>query len=127
MAQQSKGKFIGYIILTGLIVLSQGPSGVMDLMGAEEIVKGLTALGYPLYLMKILGVAKIAGIIVIAIPGVLRLKEWAYAGLAIDFLGAFASHVLNGDGPDLFMPALVVFAILMGSYFLRPDNRKLAP
>lgn len=74
----------------------------------------------------ILGPAKLAGVIVLAIPGQLRLKEWAYAGLAIDFAGAAASHILNGDGPDKIMPAVIILLILLGSYALRPDSRKLA-
>ena len=119
--------FIGYVILTAIIVLTQGASGVADLMGVEAIAKGLEAMGYPLYLMKILGVAKIAGAIVLAMPGALRLKEWAYAGFAIDFLGAFASHILAGQAFGEAAPALVFFGLLMGSYFLRPDSRKLAP
>ena len=96
----SKGRFIGYIVLTGLIVLSQGMSGVMDLIGADQIVEGMKALGYPLYVMKILGIAKLCGVIVLAVPGVLRLKEWAYAGFTIDFLGAAASHATCSSHAD---------------------------
>ncbi|MEL6183368.1 MAG: DoxX family protein [Myxococcota bacterium] len=123
----SKGAVIGYIILTGLVVLSQGASGVADLAGVDAIKEGLTALGYPAYLMTILGVAKIAGVIVLAVPGVTRLKEWAYAGFAIDFLGATASHLLAGQAVGEAAPAFVFFLILMGSYFLRPPSRILAP
>lgn len=119
--------FIAYVILTGLVVLSQFASGVLDLMEAEALVKGVTALGYPVYILKILGPAKIAGTIVLAMPGQLRLKEWAYAGFAIDFIGAAASHVLAGQSFGEAAPAMVLFAILMGSYFTRPNSRKLAP
>lgn len=125
MPEQSKKKTIAFWVLTGLIVLSQGASGVTDLLGVGPAVEGVVALGYPSYLLYILGVAKLAGVIVIASPGLLRLKEWAYAGLAIDFLGAAASHTLNGDGPDLILPSVVVLGILMAGYFLRPDDRRL--
>lgn len=127
VSETSKGRLVAYWILTGLIVVSQGASGVMDLVGADPVRDGILALGYPEYLLMILGPAKIAGVIVLAIPGALRLKEWAYAGFCVDFLGATASHTLHGDGPELIIPPLVVFAILMGSYFLRPTNRILAP
>ena len=126
MSESSKGRVIGFWVLTALIVLSQGASGVMDLMGAEELVKGVTELGYPVYILKILGPAKLAGAIVLALPKLPRLKEWAYAGFAIDFLGAAASHGLNGDPIDKLFPPLVIFGLLMGSYFLRPDDRRLA-
>ncbi|MEM7153018.1 MAG: DoxX family protein [Myxococcota bacterium] len=126
MSESSKGRVIGFWVLTALIVLSQGASGVMDLMGAEELVKGVTDLGYPVYILKILGPAKLAGAIVLALPKFPRLKEWAYAGFAIDFLGATASHGLNGDPADKLLPPLVIFGLLMGSYFLRPADRRLA-
>lgn len=122
---QSKGKKIGFWVLTALIVVSQGASGLGDLMGAEGLVEGVTNLGYPAYLLNILGPAKLIGVVVIAAPKLPRLKEWAYAGFTIDFLGAFASHMFNGDGVDLMAPALVLLAILLGSYYLRPENRRL--
>lgn len=125
MSQQNKGRLIGYWILTALVVLSQGASGVMDLMGSAPVSEGIAALGYPPYLLMILGPAKLIGVAVLALPGLQRLKEWAYAGFVIDFLGAAASHTLNGDGPDLIAPALVLLAVLMGSYALRPDSRRL--
>ncbi len=127
MAETSKGRLIGFWVLTALIVVSQGASGVMDLLGAAPVLEGVTLLGYPAYILKILGPAKIAGVIVLAIPGQLRLKEWAYAGFAIDFSGATASHFFNGDGPDKIMPAAIALVILLVSYALRPDDRKLAP
>ncbi len=124
--EASKGKLIGYWILTALVVVSQGASGVMDLMQAEPLVEGMQALGYPLYVLRILGPAKLIGVTVLAVPGLKRLKEWAYAGFTIDFLGAAASHAFNGDGIDLIAPPLVLLLLLMGGYFLLPANRRLA-
>jgi len=77
----------------------------------------LQALGYPLYLMKILGLAKILGAIAIVSNRSRTLKEWAYAGFTFDFLGATASHVLAGDAAHAPVP-FVMFLILMGSYYL---------
>ncbi len=95
-------------------------------MGAAPLVEGITALGYPLYILKILGPAKLAGAVVLAAPGMRRLKEWAYAGFVIDFGGAFLSHYFHGDGADLLLPPLGLMAILLGSYALRPADRRLA-
>ena len=125
MPDPSKPRLIGYWILTALVVLSQGASGIADLAGAAPLVDGVTALGYPAYILKILGPCKILGAIALAAPGFPKLKEWAYAGFVFDFGGAFASHVLNGDGPDLLMPPLIMLAILIGSYVLRPADRRL--
>ena len=126
VAEQSKGKTIAFWILTGLVCVSQGASGVMDWIGHPEIIKGLTALGFPAYLAYILGTWKILGVVALAAPGFPRIKEWAYAGFFFDFTGAAASHLLNGDGPELFMPAMIATFILVGSYVLRPASRRLA-
>ena len=114
-----------YWIPTGIIVVSQAVSGIMDLIGAEPVAEGIRALGYPSYLLLILGPAKLAGAAVLAAPGLQRLKEWAYAGFVIDFGGAFASHALNGDGPELLAPPLLFLAVLLVSYRFRPADRRL--
>ena len=126
MTTSTNRSLIAYWVLTGVVVVSQGASGIMDLMSADAILQGILALGYPPYLIYILGPAKLAGVTVLAMPGLQRLKEWAYAGFVIDFGGAFASHAFNGDGPELLAPPLVLMAVLLGSYFLRPANRRLA-
>ncbi len=122
---ESKGKTIAFWILTGLVVVSQTGSGIADLLKVEAMVDGVPALGYPPYIITILGPFKIMGAIVLAVPGLPRLKEWAYAGFFFDFVGAFLSHTYNGDTIDLQMPALIAVFILLGSYFLRPESRRL--
>ncbi len=121
----SKGKTVAFWLLTGLVVVSQGASGIADLLKVQGMVDGVTALGYPTYILTILGPFKILGAIVLAIPGFVRLKEWAYAGFFFDFSGAFLSHVYNGDSIDLMLPALIAVLVLLGSYFLRPESRRL--
>jgi uncharacterized membrane protein YphA (DoxX/SURF4 family) len=76
-------------------------------------------LGYPLYIIPLLGVTHILGGVGLLIPNVPRLTEWVYAGLAIDLLLAFYSH-LNGGGStsDKFDPILVM-AFVLASYVLR--------
>jgi hypothetical protein len=116
---------IGYWVLTGLLALALTGSGVADLMGVEDIAKSLEHLGYPLHLMTLLGLAKLAAVAAIVAPGFPRLKEWAYAGVVIDFGGAVWSHALAGDPISQWAMLFVFLAITFGSYFLRPANRKL--
>ena len=83
-------------------------------------------LGYPLYIIPLIGVTHILGGVGLLIPNVPRLTEWVYAGLAIDLSLAFYSH-LNGGGStwDRFDPILVM-AFVLASYALRrcmPANR----
>ncbi len=116
---------IGYWVLTGLFCLAMGAGGTMNLIRAEVQKDAMTALGYPEYLMTILGVAKILGVIALLIPGVPLLKEWAYAGFTFDLLGAAASHTFVGDPIAETIVPLVVLAIGISAYFLRPPSRRL--
>ena len=97
----------------------------MNLMRAEIQKEAMTALGYPEYLMTILGVAKILGVIALLIPGVPLLKEWAYAGFTFDLLGASASHAFVSDPIAETVTPLVVLSIAVASYCMRPPNRRL--
>lgn len=108
-----------YWILTVLLMLPAVAGGVLELFTGrpESVAQTLVALGYPLYIMKILGLAKVLGGIAIVTGLIPRLKEWAYAGFSFDFLGATASHVLAGDSAHAAFP-LIFFAVLMVSYFL---------
>ncbi len=76
-------------------------------------------LGYPLYIIPLIGVTHIVGGVGLLIPNVPRLTQWVYAGLVIDLLLAFYSQ-LNGGGStwDKFDPILVM-AFVFASYGLR--------
>ena len=76
-------------------------------------------LGYPLYILPLIGVTHILGGVGLLIPNVPRLTEWAYAGLAIHLSLAFYSHLNSGGRPwDKFDPILVM-AFVFASYVLR--------
>lgn len=78
---------IAYWLLTVLFCFAMGAGGIMNLMGVEAQQEAMASLSYPNYLMTILGVAKVAGVIALLIPGTPLLKEWAYAGFTFDLLG----------------------------------------
>src|SRR5689334_6754448 len=80
--------------ITAFVLLS---GGVTYLLGAGWAVAGVTALGYPAYLVTILGVWKVLGAVAITLPGYPRLKEWAYAGIVFDLSGATVSHLVSGS------------------------------
>lgn len=118
MDELKRNKLI-YWVLTILILLPAAGGGIVELLtgGPESVAQTMVALGYPLYLMKILGLAKILGGIAILTGRLPKLKEWAYAGFAFDFLGATASHILAGDSAHAAFP-MVFFIFLMISYAL---------
>ena len=100
--QEKKAKWIKtarviYWTETLLFCLFMLSGGIMMLLGVEENVKGVVALGYPAYLCQILGVAKILGVAAILSGKNRVLKEWAYAGFTFLLLGAMASHIFHHD------------------------------
>ncbi len=98
-----------------LILLSSIP----DILNTADAIKIVNAqLGYPVYIIPFLGVAKFIGVIVILIPGFNKLKEWAYAGLVFDLIGAAYSMVASGMAP--FYQSLMILiwlAPLFASYY----------
>jgi hypothetical protein len=94
------------------------------LSGNEPVVSGFQHLGYPQHLRLVLGVAKPAAGVVILLPGLRLLKEWAYAGAAFAWSMAFIAHWQAGDGATAFMP-LALLAFLIVSYLTRPASRRI--
>ena len=105
--------------ITLLLVVPGAGGGLIEVFtgGPASVAQTLTLLGYPLYIMKILGLAKVLGGVAIVSGRSPRLKEWAYAGFAFDFLGATASHLLAGDAAHAPVP-LAFFLVHMTSYAL---------
>ena len=105
-----------YWIFTGLLAIGMLLTAIPSLLNSPQAVAFFATLGYPAYLVAILDVAKILGVIAILVPGYPRIKEWAYAGLAFDLIGATYSQIAKGLplGGLVFMA--VFFIILFGSY-----------
>ncbi len=81
--------------------------------------------GYPSYIIPVLGLGKVLAILAILWPGVPRLKEWAYAGLFFNMIGATASHVARHDGAWITVVTVTIAAITLASWALRPPSRRL--
>ena len=76
----------------------------------------MTQLGYPLYILPFLGVAKFLGIVALLVPGFPRLKEWAYAGFTFDLIGAVYSGIAKNGFDPMMLSMLVFFGLLALSY-----------
>ena len=125
---RSKAKVAAYWTLTLLVLLPTAELAVPELFshGPAQTVTSLHTLGYPLYLMKITGFAKLVGAIALLANRPARMVEWAYAGFSFLFLGATASHVLAGDSVHAPIP-LTCFVLLLGSYALHRSVREPLP
>jgi uncharacterized membrane protein YphA (DoxX/SURF4 family) len=113
---------ISYWTSTGLLAAMSLFAAFAYLSGSPEAVQGFAHVGYPQQLRIILGIAKPLGAIALLVPGFSRLKEWAYAGFAFAWICAFVAHFLAKDGPEAFMP-LLLLVLLIVSYATRSTDR----
>jgi hypothetical protein len=106
--------FAGMMMLSGYFYLSKQPA----------IVQAIHQLGYPEYMLGILGTAKILGVVALLQTRFNTLKEWAYAGFTINLIGACWSHLALGQ--PVVAPAILLL-ILAGSYALsvQLSNKKV--
>ena len=106
---------ITYWVLTGIVGLLMLLSSYMYFTNpmAKE---GFAHLGFPDYLRIELGIAKFLGALALLLPVPRKVKEWAYAGFAINFISALIAHIASGDAAANFMMLPVLIAILIGSY-----------
>jgi hypothetical protein len=89
-----------------------------DVMGIPEALTLFDRLGYPHYLLAFLGIAKLIGALAVLAPVPPTVKEWAYAGLAFDLIGAVYSHLRIGDSVDQWWGALFGLVLLVPAYVL---------
>jgi uncharacterized membrane protein YphA (DoxX/SURF4 family) len=109
---------IFYWIITGLFAAFMLMSGVVDAMAPPDALKVFKDLELPAYLCVFMGVAKILGAIAIVIPGFPRIKEWAYAGLFFDLIGAAYCSVASGHPAAQASFMILPIAFLFVSYWL---------
>jgi hypothetical protein len=91
-------------------------ASIPDVLRQRQAIEVFRHLGYPAYLLPFLGTAKMLGIIAVLVPGAGRLKEWAYAGLVFDIIGALYSHLSVGDPVSVWGFAVVGLVLVGGSY-----------
>ena len=114
---------VTYWLTTGLLAAMSLFAGFAYLSGSPQVVQGFAHVGYPQQLRILLGIAKPLGGIALIVPGLGKLKEWAYAGFTFAWIAAFVAHYLAKDGPSAYMP-LVLLVLLAISYVTRPANRQ---
>lgn len=108
-----------YRTSTFLFALIFFTTGTLYLLHSPQMVTKLALVGYPFYVLALLGTAKILGAIALVVPNFPRLKEWAYAGFVFDFLGAIWSHLAVqgvGKAAALVLVPLVLVTVSYVSY-----------
>lgn len=95
---RARGMVIGFWVVTALFCLQMGFTGYAQL-SLPQVAEAFTHLGFPPWFRVELSLAKFIGIALLLAPVAPRLKEWAYAGFAIDLGSAIIAHLAVGDGP----------------------------
>lgn len=125
----TKRNKIIYWIATSWLALGMISTGFVQLFKTKEGQGGadmITHLGYPVYVLTLLGIWKILGVAILLIPKYPLLKEWAYAGFFFIMSGAMFSHIASGDPISELVPSLLLLILTAVSWYFRPTNRKIA-
>ena len=120
-----KGRAVAFWAVTVPVCLAFALSGIANLAHVSHVARDMARLGYPAYVMDVLGVWKVLGAMLVAVPGFRRAKEWAYAGMTFDVTGAAVSRAVVGDGLAGVLPPLVVASLVVASWALRSEDRTL--
>lgn len=124
-----------YWIATLWLSLGMVSTGAVQLVRAKEGQGGLDSivhLGYPAYILTILGIWKVLGVVAVLLPAgrqeiVNLIREWAYAGFFFVTTGAAFSHLASGDSVSALLPALLLLLLTVVSWYFRPADRKIIP
>ena len=119
------GRRIAYWVSTAVAALMLLGS-LSYLTGSEQVVSGFAKAGYPQHLRIVLGIVKPIAAIVLLLPGLVVLKEWAYAGITFAWIMAFISAKASGEPAQVLILPPVLLMILAISYATRPANRRLS-
>jgi hypothetical protein len=114
-----------YWLSTAVVVGECAVGGALDLLRAPPFYPVMISLGYPAYLATIMGTAKLIAAVILAAPRLARLKEWAYAGVMINMVGAAASHIAMRQAVTALIAPVLFAGLALVSWRWRPPARKL--
>lgn len=111
-----------YVASTAILVLEILVGAFMDLAHFPYVVEDVRSIGYPTYVLYIVGVWKVLAVGALLWPRLPRLREWAYAGAFFEMSGAAASHVLVGDPIGKYAAPLAFTFLTLVSWWFQPDQ-----
>jgi hypothetical protein len=115
---RSNKRVIGFWIATALFCLEMSFTAYYELLVLPQAAQAFTRLGFPADYFRVeLSWAKVLGVALLLAPVPARLKEWAYAGFAINLASALIAHFSMGDGPQALFPSTATSVLWGLSYF----------
>jgi len=121
----AKGNKIIYWGTTGFLAFGMLAQGITQTARTQGFVDILTYLGYPTYLLTIIGIWKILGVVALLVPRFPLLKEWAYAGFFFVMSGALFSHLALGSSILETLPSVFLLILIVVSWYFRPADRRM--
>ena len=106
-----------YWILLALFCLFHVFDAMGGLSKAQAGIDAMNAMGYPIYLMTLLSILKLAGVAALLQNKFKTIKEWAFAGFAFTLIGAAVSHACVNDSTLFIIMPVVFLAILLTIYY----------
>ena len=116
---------IAYWGATGLVATVTLLAGVAYVTASPQAVENFQHVGYPQQLRVLLGIGKLAGAVVLLLPRLPTLKEWAYAGFTFMWIAATVAHYLAGDGAVTLLPVALLGSLAV-SYATRSAVRRVS-
>jgi len=113
-------------VTTIVIAVAYLVTGLGNILPIAHIAHDMAHLGYPAYFLKIIGVWKILAAVVMVVPNIPRIKEWAYAGMIFDLTGAAFSSFAIGDPLAQIVIPLGIAALVTVNYLFRHTLQKQA-
>ncbi len=115
---RSKGIVIAFWVFTALFCLEMSFTAYYELLILPQAAQAFTRLGFPADYFRVeLSWAKVAGVVALLVPAVpARLKEWAYAGFAINLASALIAHFSISDRPLAFVASTITSVLWGFSY-----------
>jgi hypothetical protein len=107
------------------IVVTSFAAGVAAILRAPALFAELLRLGYPSHFIVLLGTWEVLGAAALCAPRHPLLKEWAYAGMFINFSGAIVAHASAADGAGSYLAPVLSISALIASWWLRPPSRRV--
>lgn len=115
--------WISTVIFSALMIFSAA-GGLQPTQQAIQLIHD--SLGYPVYFIQFISIAKLLGAIIILIPGSGRIKDWAYAGLFFDLAGAIYSGIAASGKFDPLLLTMLIWIVpgILSYYFWRKKIKR---
>ena len=116
---RTRSRVIAYWITTVPVAAELAVGGIWDLLRIDYVRNVIEHLGYPTYLLTIMGIWKVPGAVALLMRRYPRMQEWAYAGAIINYASATASHLIVGDAIGAIIAPAALLALTAASWTLR--------